>query len=388
LTQTWRRGALALAALVASGGVALARAAGWLEAPFDRRRLVLDPAPPREPPAGVTSLAALYSGHSLSEGVAEHVQALAQSVGQEFRYEQQLLVGSLIRQRVRGENPQSVEFAGFKSGRNRTGVGLDVEAALRGTLPPPERAARGLPERFDALVVTERHDLPYAVAAEGTVQNLREIHDRLIEGNPQARSFFYQSWLEIDPVHPERFVDYERKAVVLWECVASAVNRGLAQAGRSDRVQVLPGGVALAALVERLAQGNLEGLPVLTPLQRLKLVFRDNVHLTDTGQYFMGAVHYATLFGRSPEGGALPPEVSPPLGRELQRLAWEQAQSYTAEAEMRAARPRELCSDYARSVLCPLFNQHVHHGGSQPLVALRRTLRCRSAFGSAAEILP
>ncbi|MET0410126.1 MAG: hypothetical protein ABW217_02465, partial [Polyangiaceae bacterium] len=271
-----------LGGAVLLGGLGLGlglRAVGYFEAPFDRARLELsstglpEPATPRE------TLRAFYSGHSLADGIPAEVQAIAQSRGQSLEYQFQSIPGSLIRQRTKGENPDAPDWPGFRAGKNRGGEGLNVEAELR---RKPAHAPN--PDAYDALVVTERHDLPYAIYHERTIEYLRVLHNRLIEGNAQAQDFLYHSWLEIDLDHPEHFVSYERDALPLWECAASAVNRGLEADGRRDRVRVLPGATALAELVEQLARGTLPGASGATARERIQPLFGDRVHLTALGR--------------------------------------------------------------------------------------------------------
>ena len=118
-------------------------------------------------------------------------------------------------------------------------------------------------------------------------------------------------------------MSYERQALVFWECVASAVNAKLGSKVERGRVRVLPGGAALAELVERMSAGQIAGAPGSRRASVCESLFRDRVHPSELTLYFMGAVHYAALFEASPEGAALPPGVAPELGTSLQRLAWQ-----------------------------------------------------------------
>jgi hypothetical protein len=78
---------------------------------------------------------AFYSGHSLSEGVPEIVEQIARPLGYRRDFEEQILGYSLLRQRTKG-------------------AGLNVAEELR----QPRRLASG--DKYDVLVVAERHDLP------------------------------------------------------------------------------------------------------------------------------------------------------------------------------------------------------------------------------------
>jgi len=97
---------------------------------------------------------AFYSGHSLSEGVPEVVEQIARSLGHRLNFEVQVLGYSLLRQRTKGEVPSASEWSGYRAGQNRGSAGLNVADELR----QPRRLAPG--DKYDVLVVTERHDLP------------------------------------------------------------------------------------------------------------------------------------------------------------------------------------------------------------------------------------
>jgi hypothetical protein len=345
---------LLLVAWPLSGASFVAR---WLLAPeaFDEQRLNgPDAARSSQAPARARSdRRVFYSGHSLSDGLPEEVQRIASSKGgglnSHFAIES--FPGSLIRQRV---------------AKRRGGF-------LRGD------------DTYDALVVTERHDLPYAARVEDTTRFLKQMHEELVARDPSAETFFYQVWLEIDFDRPELFVTYERRALVFWECIASAVNAKLAEEGRAGRVRVLPGAAALAELVDRMIAGTVDGAPGGSPRERVQSLFVDRVHPSEIGRYFMGAVHYAALFEASPEGAALPDGVSPALGASLQRLAWQYTSAYAPHAAASSAREMAVCREYAARVMCPLFEAHPRDAEPEhPLRLWRRKRACQAAYGSVA----
>jgi hypothetical protein len=53
----------------------------------------------------------------------------------------------------------------------------------------------------------------------------------------------------------------------------------------------------------------------------VRLLFSDNVHMSDVGRYYMALVHYAVLLGRSPEGVAIRKPLPSEMGRYMQTLA-------------------------------------------------------------------
>ena len=193
-----------------------------------------------------------------------------------------------------------------------------------------ERVAAGAWPRdaIDTLIVTEQHTLIGNLVWNDTEGQLRRLHQRLIAANPRGRTWFYASWLNLDDkTDPRRWIAYERAASPLWQCVATRINASLAAEARSDRVEFLPAAALLAALVERVMQGGVEGVSMAALL-------RDDVHLSALGSYFMSLVVYATLFERSPVGASIPEEVQADAARVLQRVAWELVQQEQARREV------------------------------------------------------
>ena len=138
---------------------------------------------------------AFYSGHSLSEGVPEVVEQIARSLGHRLDFEVQVLGYSLLRQRTKGEVPSASEWPGYRAGHNRESAGLNVAEELR----QPRRLAPG--EKYDVLVVTERHDLPAIARKERTAFYLTDMAKHLLTGNPDAEVLLYHTWLQWTPMH-------------------------------------------------------------------------------------------------------------------------------------------------------------------------------------------
>lgn len=325
---------------------------------------------------------AFYSGHSLSDGVPEVVAQIARSLGHHLDFEVQVLGYSLLRQRTKGEVPGSTDWPGYRSGHNRRGAGLDVAAELR----KPQRL--GAEDKYDALVVTERHDLPSIARTERTAFYLSEMAKHLLAGNPDAEVLFYHAWLHIDPDAPLPWIDYERAVSKMWECLASRANLDLPRRGNAPRIRVLPGGSALVELVAELWEGKVPGVTAAAPGDRVRLVFSDTVHMSEIGRYYMALVHYAVLFGRSPEGALAQTAIRPETSRYMQALAWRYAVSYGKYADAAASRDMAECRRIMQEEVCPAsatFQQR----SRLPLVgALQRRLdtrACQRAYTDARD---
>ena len=322
---------------------------------------------------------AFYSGHSLSDGIPEVVEQIARSLGQRLDFETQSMGYSLLRQRTKGEVPSASDWPGYRAGSNRGGSGLNVAEELR----QPRRLASG--DKYDALVVTERHDLPAIARKERTAVYLTDMAKHLLAGNPDAEVLLYHTWLHLDPDAPWPWIDYERAVLPMWECVASRANLDLSARGNIPRVRVLPGGAALAELVAALWDGKVPGVAAKSPGERVRLLFSDNVHMSDTGRYFLALVHYAVLFGRSPEGAAVPSSIAPETGRYMQTLGWQYAISYGQRANAAAQRDMAACRALMQNEVCPAFAALQSKGiwGLATVRRLSETYRCRREYADA-----
>lgn len=292
---------------------------------------------------------AFYSGHSLSDGVPEVVELIARSLGHGLDFETQSMGYSLLRQRTKGEVPSGSDWTGYRAGSNRGGAGLNVAEELR----QPRRLTSG--DKYDVLVVTERHDLPAIARKERTAFYLTDMAKHLMAGNPDAQVLLYHTWLHLDPDAPWPWIDYERAVLPMWECIASRANLDLPARGNVPRVRVLPGGGALAELVAALWDGKVPGVAGTGPGERVRLLFSDSVHMSDAGRYFIALVHYAVLFGRNPEGAAIPASLAPETGRYMQTLAWQYAASYGQRADAAARRDMATCRTLMQKQICPAY---------------------------------
>lgn len=253
-----------------------------------------------------------YSGHSLLDAPLPHdVAAIAASLGSPVVWRQHTPAGSSIRER-------SAVAAAWPTVAGETMV--------------------------DTMLVTEQHTLIGNIVWNDSVRQLRRLHERLIAGNPRARTWLYASWLNLDDkTDPRRWIAYERAASPLWQCIATRIDTSLEAEGRADRIAFLPAGALLAALVERTLQQRVPGVSVAS-------LFRDDVHLTPLGSYFMSLVVYATLFERSPAGAAVPEGLDTLAARALQSVAWDLVQQERAQRETLSL---PACQERLRGFVAP-----------------------------------
>lgn len=287
------------------------------------------------------------SGHSLTDDpLASYIVDIATKRSDTVNYNQQIILGSPIRSRTRDSS--TTAWPGYSMGKNRNGsFGLNVISEFRN----PQTIGAG--QRYDTLVITENHNLPLNIQWENTIGFLRHYHDRLIEGNASGRTFFYNSWLDIDKNNPTNWIDYEKKALVAWECTTSKVNHTLQAAGRNDRTLNLPVGAALVDLVERAIANQVAGITGNTS-QKMNMIFSDNVHLTSLGVYYAALITYSSIYGKTGSGVTPPSGVNATTAAALQTLAWNYVNAYYNRNNP-GLRDMAECRSYVAQQVCPAY---------------------------------
>nr|WP_250810149.1 hypothetical protein [Neorhizobium tomejilense] len=289
-----------------------------------------------------------FTGHSLIDNpLPDWVELIAQSQGKTIAWEEQIVIGSPLRVRTRGDDAESRGWAGYKYGKNRNGDGMNVIEELQ----HPTHVHTGRP--YDTLVLAESHGSLGAIIWENAVGYLRHFHDRLLDGNPKGRTLYVHTWLGVDKDNPAPWLEHETNASVVWQCVAEKVKLTLQAEKRPANLFVVPAGTALVELVKRTLDGEVVGITGSTR-EKLDRIFRDEVHLTDIGIYFVAAVHYASIYRQSPEGAAAPPTVSRVLAKELQKIAWAVTRDFLKReslhppsmAECRRVIVEKVCRSY------------------------------------------
>ncbi len=279
------------------------------------------------PAVAATPQRLFYSGHSLlDEPLARHVAAIAASLGSPLQWQLHAPFGSSIRDRL---------AAGSAA---RPGPGTDT------------------------LLMTEQHTLIGNLVWNDSARQLRRLHDDFIVANPHGRSWFYASWLNVDDrTDPQRWIAYERAASPVWHCLATRIDAALAAEGRTDRISFLPAAALLAALVERAARGDVPGVTVAS-------LFRDDVHLSALGSYFMSLVVFSTLFERPPVGAAVPAGLEAAAARVLQDQAWTLVQQ---ERSQREALAPDACRAITQRFIAP-YAAYVRNTLDRPRVGAWR----------------
>jgi hypothetical protein len=318
------------------------------------------PAPSPAPGAALTgpraSAAVMVSGHSLTvHGIFANMEAVAGSKGTPMVWNTQIVNGSPTRFRTRGADLNDASFSGYRIGQNRNGSNMNIAAEF---LYPQTIGG----QRYDTLLLTERHDIVNTLMWEDTVRYTRHFHDRLVAGNAAANSYLYHSWLAInDKTNPAAWVAYERTVAKAWQCTAARVNVSLAATGRGDRMTYLPAGLALADLVEQAAmRGAVAGVSAGNAAQTVDRLFTDSLHLSPLGEYYMSLVSYASVYRRSPVGAWAPSGVTAEQANALQNQAWQSVSNhYNSQSEPSMGH----CQALMRDQVCSAYANYSGNGG-------------------------
>ena len=316
-------------------------------------------------PSAMEARRLFISGHSLTDRpYPQQLAAIADSLGRPIQWNVQNQFGSTLRARTWGgpvEEGPSVQWAGYRHGTDRHGRNSDV----LGELAHPS-TTDGKP--YDTLLVTEQHTLLGNIVWNGTGRYLRDFHDRIIRTNPGAQTFLFASWLGLsDENNPERWISYERSASLVWACLAEGINRSLAEAGRQDRIQTLPAALALATLVKRsTGEVFVPGITGANTSETMQRLFRDDVHLTKTGSYYIALTSYAFLYRRPPSSAWAPSGMPAETAQALQKHAWNftvrYIQNYRPLSPAQCS--RYVSETFVRDYLDYLREMQMKEGGS------------------------
>jgi hypothetical protein len=195
---------------------------------------------------------------------------------------------------------------------------------------------------WDVLVMTEAVPLDNHLTWSDTYLFAGHFHDLAVEANPQTRTFIYETWHCINSGLPQGcdwddaddvpWRDRLDQDLVKWQGIANHLNDEF----DGPEVLLIPAGQALARLHDRALEGEVPGISNAFDL------FSDDIHLTDTGNYYVALVMFASIYEQSPEGltyqianewsvpYALPDQAT---ALALQTLAWETVQSLAGLAD-------------------------------------------------------
>ncbi|MBV9864975.1 MAG: carbohydrate-binding protein [Abitibacteriaceae bacterium] len=151
-----------------------------------------------------------------------------------------------------------------------------------------------------------------------------KFYDLAKQSSPRVQPWIYGQWPVTGSGKPSSGTpDWEERAMTYMRVyVAHALN--FANERPDSGVRVVPGGLALINLKHAIEAGKVPGMTDFFPAN-----FDDDLHLSMAGRYFIGLVHFATLYGQNPVGLPLAginntlPKLTPEQTRVYQQIAWD-----------------------------------------------------------------
>lgn len=261
-----------------------------------------DPLPPPDGPLRV-----FHIGHSLVN--RDMPAMLAQLAGQGHGYESQLGWGATLQSHW-GDTPVN---------------GFEQENAHPRFRPAREAVASG---DYDAIILTEMVEIRASLRYFDSARYVAEFAKEAVAARPGVRLYLYETWHSLND--EEGWLErLDADMTRYWE--AGILRPALYSLPDTVRIHIVPAGQAMAALVRQIEEAGGIG----NVRDRFGL-FSDDIHPNDIGNYFVALVHYAVLYGSSPEGlpvnlkradGSDADAPDPGLARLMQETAWRIARS-------------------------------------------------------------
>ena len=188
----------------------------------------------------------------------------------------------------------------------------------------------------EVLILTEAIPLAEHLKWNDTAGQIAAYAELARAANPNTRVFLYETWhsrksgpgTEIagDPGSGTPWRDRLTSDLALWEGAVRDAQ------GKGADVALIPAGQAMARLTDAVAAGQVPGISSMDEF------FKDDIHLSDKGLYFVALVHLAAITEKTPVG--LPAKltrswksrdavIGDALASALQRIAWEAVSAYT-----------------------------------------------------------
>lgn len=252
-----------------------------------------------------------YVGHSLTNlDMPYMVQQLAQAANKPADYRHHINIGA----------PLSLQWAEpWKFNGNAYWVasqGRDVEYGTDFLI----ELARG---GYTTLVLTEAQPFQSNLNFNDGIGHGRKFDSVARRASPNIKTYCYETWSHVVNNNYTSWRQRINDDRPFWEKMAGGI--------RPDSL-IVPAGQAMAALYDALLRGS------VGRLTNINQIFSDDIHLNNTGNYYVALVMYATLFKTSPEG--LPDISAGPYQQNtrvetdaatrlaLQRLAWQTVSNY------------------------------------------------------------
>jgi hypothetical protein len=262
---------------------------------------------------------AFYVGHSLSDQIPDMVKSLSDDHPTvDFNWVYQSIPGAPLRwqwERKAANDYRTIDphYYGFYNTTN------------------------GLPNgKFDVMVLTE--SVPRIKAnINDTYQYADSFFVYAKRFNPDIQVYLYEDWhclLSGTPtrcawdVNSNPWRQRIKDDLPMWESVVDTLNRRYKP---TKSVCMIPAAQGLGRLYDSIQA------KVVPEISKIENLFSDDIHLNDTGKYFIACIHFAMIHKKSPVGLTNKTKVwwggdfkapSVATATKLQQIAWQTVVSY------------------------------------------------------------
>ena len=141
---------------------------------------------------------------------------------------------------------------------------------------------------YDAVIVTEAIPLDTQIQWNDTQGFAARYFDLAQSANPDTRFYLYETWHEIGADTQEWRARIDED-LPKWQGIIDYVNDTAVEG--APEAFVIPAGQAMGRLHDRIEAGDVPGVTSIREL------FSDNIHLNDTGNWFIAALHASAVTG-------------------------------------------------------------------------------------------
>lgn len=219
---------------------------------------------------------ALFIGHSLVGPVMPNMfNTFMAAQGLDARAEAQVINGAPLR---------------YNWDNGATAEGVNARAVL----PSGE---------YDAVVVTEAIPLADQIRWNDSQGYAKQYYDLAVGANPDAQFYVYETWHYIG-ADTNAWRAQIASDLSAWEGIVDHINAN--RTGNTPEALIVPAGQAMGNLHDAIEAGQVPGLSSIRDL------FTDDIHLTQTGVWFIAALQAEVLAGV--DAGTAPLQTSSPFG--------------------------------------------------------------------------
>ena len=174
---------------------------------------------------------------------------------------------------------------------------------------------------YNILILTERV-LPLIKSYEEFDSSVyaAKYTELAAKGNPEVQPYLYETWhgFWVNKWYKKIFSPDWRgrldKDLILWNKIVEEVN---AKNVSQKKMKLIRVGQGMGKIHDDIAAGS---APKLTSIRQL---FSDEIHLNNWGNYFVACVHFATIYGKSPEGLPTLGDIPAETAAYFQKIAWQ-----------------------------------------------------------------